>query len=51
MAGGFTAERRAGRRYRLTAAGAVYQLQAHSAAMSPQHGTQQQMWEELTAAG
>jgi len=41
-AGWFAAERPAGRRYRLTAAGAAYQQQARSAATAPQHGAQQQ---------
>ena len=46
VAGGFVAERRAGGRYRSTAAGAgaVYQLQARSAATALQHhGAQQRM--------
>jgi len=41
-AGWFAAERPAGRRYRLTAAGAAYQQQARSAATAPQDGAQQQ---------
>jgi len=43
LAGGFAAERPAGSRYRSTAAGAAYRLQARSAATAPQHGAQEQM--------